>query len=105
MSGDDTGGMLGSEVSDRDQAMGGTFEPDNTGGVSVSDVCNQAMGGISDEEDRGGISGSKVSDRGMLGILEVEEDVSSSEEESNRKRTCCGSQAVATSASPTKKTR
>ena len=85
--------------------MGGTFEPDNTGGVSVSDVCDPAMGGISDEEHRGRISGSKVNDRGMLDISEVEQDLLSSEGESNRKRTCFGSQAVATSPSPTKEIR
>ena len=81
MSDDDTGGVLGSEVGDRAQAMGGTFEPDNTGGVSVSDVCD-----------------------GLISGSQVEQDFSSSEGESNRKRTCFGSQAVATSPSRAKET-
>ena len=82
MSDDDTGGVLGSEVGDRAQAMGGTFEPNNTGGVSVSDVCD-----------------------GLISGSQVEQDFSSSEGESNRKRTCFGSQAVATSPSRAKETK
>ena len=74
MSDDDTGGVLGLEVSYYDQAMGGISDKHNTGDVLGSEVSNQEMGGILDKEDRGGIPGSKVTNRETGGISEVEED-------------------------------
>ena len=74
MSDDDTGGVLGSEVSDCDQPMGGVSDKHNKRGVLGSEVSNRAMGGISDKEDRGGMSGSKVNDQEMGDISEVKED-------------------------------
>ena len=43
MSDDDTGDVLGSEVSNRDQAMGGISDKHNTGGVLGSEVSNRAI--------------------------------------------------------------